>query len=179
MKKIITAFLVIAMSVLCFAGCNNDPLNNNTPTTTSPTEATEAEKKASSISQKSYDETFDGLVSYFNDCKNINTEDENQIKEMDASLIGAEKGNRYTTKYNNADVVIELYSYKTDDLNDTAKDTISSVKNNGEFQIMKLDPVKAYLSNNGKYLMVYNDKSIDKSNPDKTTDNYKRMETVI
>ncbi len=96
---------------------------------------------------------------------------------MDSALIGAEKGRKYATTYNGKNITVELYSYDTANLNDTAKSIIESVKNDGTFTILEFSPVKAYLSDNGKYLMVYSDASIDESKTD--DDNYTHREQVI
>ena len=94
---------------------------------------------------------------------------------MDASLIVAKEGRKYTKK----NIKIELYVYDTNNLNDTANQIIESVKNNGEFVILDLPAVKAYLSDNGKYLMIYSDDSIKKDNPNTEAANYKAREEVI
>ena len=75
--------------------------------------------------------------------------------------------------------LIELYEYDLNNLNDTAKSVINSVKKDGSFVILDLPAVTAYLSDNGKYMMIYTDNSIDKKNPDENSDSYKHREQVI
>ena len=105
--------------------------------------------------------------------------DESSVTVMDASLIGAKEGKKFVTAYGGKAITIELYEYDLKNLNDTAKTVIESVKNSGEFTILDLPSVKAYLSNNGRYIMVYTDASIDDATPDKESDNYKHREEVI
>lgn len=179
MKKLIAGIMAVMIMAVGFAGCNNDPLSkqNVEANKTQATEATNA-TEADNIADKVYDETVDGLAQLFVDKGYMNIEDNNSnVTEMDASLIGAKEGKRYKTKYNNAEVEIELYSFDTtnEDLKETAEQTIKSVKETGQFQIFKLDPVKAYLADNDKFLMIYT----DKSNPAEDSDNYKRMQEAI
>lgn len=177
MKKIIAALTAVLMMTIFFAGCN-DPLSKQNVaagTTSAATEVTE-NTNATVDSNKTYEDNLKGLEELFVD-KGYMTiaEDKSNVTEMDASLIGAKEGNRYKANYNNAEVLIELYAFDADNLEDAAKDVINSVKEKGQFQIMNLDPVNAYLSDNGKYLMVYT----DKSNPEKDSDNDKRKQEVI
>ena len=99
------------------------------------------------------------------------------VTEMDFSLVGAQAGKKFATTYNGKNITVELYSYDTANLNDTAKEIIASVKNDGTFTILDLNPVKAYLSDNGKYMMVYSEASIDENKTD--SDNYTHREQVI
>ena len=98
---------------------------------------------------------------------------------MDASAIGAKEGKKFAAKYAGSNIIIELYSYDTKKTNSTADEIVKSVKDNGTFSIYGLPDVTAYLSDNGNYLMIYTDTAIDKTNPDKNSDNYKRREQVI
>lgn len=170
MKKIIAVLSAVLMMSALFSGCNNDPLSKQNIAAVATTAPTEAETTAEETN-KEYTDTLQGLEQYFADKGYISVpEDRSGIQEMDASLISASQGYRYKTKVNNADVVIELYSYE-----DSNNDTVKSVKENGTFRILDLEPVKAYMSDNDKYLMVYT----DKSNPAEDSDNYKRMQEVI
>ena len=84
-----------------------------------------------------------------------------------------------------ADVVvsalaIELYEYDTKKLDDTAKEIVAQIKENNSFTIIEGHPVNgAYLSVNGRYLMIYNDKRIDKEKPDKNSNEYKARESAV
>lgn len=168
MKKLISALIAVLMLMSCFAGCA-DPMANPTASTTT-TEA-QAEETTEATEPKTYEDTYESLVEYFVDKGYIKIDENNaNVTKMDASLIGATEGNRYKTSYNDAEVLIELYYYENTD-----NDFIKSVKENGSFQIGKLDPVTAYISQDGKYLMIYT----DRSNPTDDSDNGKRKAEVI
>ena len=63
---------------------------------------------------------------------------------------------------------------------DTAKEIVKEVKDSNSFTIIEGYPVNAaYLSNNGKYLMIYNDTKIDKDNPKKDSNEYKARENAV
>ena len=63
---------------------------------------------------------------------------------------------------------------------DTAKEIVKEVKDSNSFTIIEGYPVNAaYLSNNGKYLMIYNDTKIDKNNPKKDSNEYKARENAV
>lgn len=72
---------------------------------------------------------------------------------------------------------IEIYEYNTDKKNATADEVIKSVKKDGVFKIYDLPEVKAILSDNGKYLMVYTDKSINEENTE--SDEYKLRDEIV
>ena len=86
-----------------------------------------------------------------------------------ASLDSADSdysGKRFTAK-KTGDTVIELYEFDLNKLNDTAKSVIDSVKNDGTFENAMGETVEdVYLSENGKFLMIYSDKSSDKKSED-------------
>lgn len=176
MRKLIAAVTAVMIMAVGFAGCNNDPLSvQNVQDTTASTEATNATEP---VKDKTYKETIDGIAELFVDKGYMEIAKDNaNVTEMDASLIGAKEGKRYTTKYNNAEVLIELYSFDMSDakLKETAEQTIKSVKETGKFRIFQLDPVTAYVSDSDKFLLIYT----DKSNPAEDSDNYKRMQEVI
>lgn len=170
MKKVIAAVAALLIISLSLVGCNNDPLNKtNETSSTSTTNSAVSENK-------DYDDSLEGLEQLFVDKGYITVNDDrSNVTVMDAALIGAKEGNRYTSNINGAEVVVELYAYDVDNLDNTGNEIIKSVTEKGEFQILDLDPVKAYLSDSGKYLLIYN----DKSNPAEGTENYTRMQTAI
>ena len=152
MKKILT-ILLCAVLISAFAvGCGvNDPLNSSDP------ENTEAQ-----IKDTDYPDTIEGIYQYMLALDLIS---ETDPVEMAADLIGAEKGNKYSYKLNGKNVVVELYSYNTDKLSDTAKEIIDSVKTTGKFQILGLDEVEAVMSDSGRYLLIYSDTAFNSKNP--------------
>ena len=90
------------------------------------------------------------------------------LKEVfdDVSGISDYSGKRFTAK-KTGDTVIELYEFDLNKLNDTAKSVIDSVKNDGTFENAMGETVEdVYLSENGKFLMIYSDKSSDKKSED-------------
>ncbi len=91
--------------------------------------------------------------------------------------IGAVEGVRYTFKYNESDVNLELYRYDTDKIEDKGKEVIASVKDKGSFFLADGDEeITAYLSADEKYLMIYQDSSQEKKNQTRTADVIKLFE---
>lgn len=184
MKRFIAVILCVGLIAAISTGCAyKDALSKDKTATTQATEATGSVATVDEIDAKNFSDNLQGLSEYFAKKEYITTKDgkidESTVTVMDASLIGAKEGKKYATSYGGKAVTIELYEYDVKNLNDTAKAVVESVKNSGEFTILDLPPVKAYLSNNGRYIMVYTDASIDDANPDKESDNYKHREEVI
>lgn len=187
MKRFIAAILCVGLIAAVSTGCAyKDALSKDNTATTQATEATGNAATVDEVEEKNFEDNLNGLSNYFAKKGYITTKDgkidESTVTVMDASLIGAKEGKKYATSYGGKAITIELYEYDVrnlNNLNDTAKTVIESVKNSGEFTILDLPPVKAYLSNNGRYIMVYTDASIDDANPDKESDNYKHREEVI
>lgn len=182
MKKFFAALLCAGLIVTAFAGCGyKDALDNQQSSQVSESEVQET--TVPKADEKDYDDSFDGLCNYFAKLGYIDTKDGeiDTSKEvtMDSSLVGSENGKKFKATYNGKQVTVELYSYDPNNLNDTAKGVIDSIKKDGTFSILELDPVTAYMSDNGKYMMIYTDSSIDKNNPDENSDNYKHREQVI
>lgn len=170
MKRIICTLTVALMVIMCFAGCQDAmSMDNKKPTATEAT--TENVEATPDTATKTYENSYKGLVEYFEDKAYITiAEKDSNVTKMDATLIGAKEGNRYRMSYNKAEILIELYYYENTD-----NDFVKSVKENGTFQIGELEPVTAYIADGGKYLMVYT----DRSNPAADSDNGKRQAEVI
>lgn len=187
MKRFIAAILCVGLIAAVSTGCAyKDALSKDNTATTQATEATGSVATEDEVDEKNFSDNLQGLSEYFAKKGYITTKDgkidESTVTVMDASLIGAKEGKKYATAYGGKAITIELYEYDVrnlNNLNDTAKAVIESVKNSGEFTILDLPPVNAYLSNNGRYIMIYTDSSIDDANPDKESDNYKHREEVI
>lgn len=184
MKRFIAAILCVGLIAAVSVGCGyKDALSKENKATTQATEATGSAATADEVDAKNFEDNLNGLSNYFAKKGYITTKDgkidESTVTVMDASLIGAKEGKKYAASYGGKAITIELYEYNVNNLNDTAKAVVDSVKTNGEFTILDLPSVKAYLSNNGRYIMVYTDDSIDNANPDKESDNYKHREEVI
>lgn len=161
MKKLLLTILATAMIATLFAGCGNDPLaNGNQTATTVATQASEGATEATTA-DKTYENTFDGLVSYMADKGYITNEDKVK-KEMNADIIGAEKGYLFTKNT----AMVELYAFPAE-LNDVAKSVIESVKTNGYYTLAETSlkaeddtKISAVLSDDEKYMMIYNDTAI-------------------
>lgn len=173
MKKIIAAILCAVM-MAAVSGCSfKDPIppqqSGSESASQEATAETKAEEEKKDDSTK-YDDTLDGLCKYMQKPANYEYKDKDSFLEMDADLIGAKEGRKFI----NGNVTVELYEFDKQD-----GEVYKSVKENGKFQILELPEVKATLSDNGKYMMVYTDKSLDKNNPDKNSDQYKTMQSAI
>lgn len=186
MKRFIAAILCVGLIAAVSTGCAYKDALSKESTTTQATEATGSAATADEPKASDFKDNLEGLTNYFAELGYLTMKDgkidESTVTVMDASLIGAKEGKKYATSYGGKAITIELYEYDVrnlNNLNDTAKAVIESVKNSGEFTILDLPPVKAYLSNNGRYIMIYTDSSIDDANPDKESDNYKHREEVI
>lgn len=170
MKKIILAAIALVMISAVLSGCSDGLAEKNnaaTEATASTEQATEAKKAAD------YEDTYAGLRDYMQDKGYIKIEDkESNVTKMQADLIGAAKGYRYTMNT----VKVELYAFNLKKVNKTRDEIISSVKRNGKFTLYSKD-VTAYLSDNGKYLMIYTDSAIGAD--DTTSDAYKTQQKAV
>lgn len=127
--------------------------------TSSGSEST-ASSQASKPNPDSYEDSLAGLQKYLTDNSMLSGD----ATEMQAEFIGAKKGVRYQMSFNGKNnLTIELYEYDTDNLSDTAKNVLDSVKQNGSFSIMN-QQVPAELSDSGKYLMIYKDTATGEQN---------------
>lgn len=97
--------------------------------------------------------------------------------KMEAQVIGAVTGYRFSTKVKDSTAVIELYEFDKDNLNTDAKNVISEVEKNGQFNMLDFQMVPAVLSKNGKYLMIYRDDKAAGDNPEQ--ENKERKDAVM
>ena len=183
MKRFIAAILCVGLIAAVLTGCAYKDALSKENKATQATEATGSSATADEPKPADFKDNLEGLISYFTELEYLAMKDgkldESSVTVMDASLIGAKEGKKFITAYGGKAITIELYEYDLKNLNDTAKTVIESVKNSGEFTILDLPSVKAYLSDDEKYLLIYTDSSIDDANPDKESDNYKHREEVI
>jgi len=158
MKKLLLTILATAMVATLLVGCS-DPLaqGNQTPATVA-TQPTEGEAE---VADKTYDDNLDGLVNYMADKGYFKNEDKTK-REMNADIIGAEKGYLFT----NNTAMVELYAFPAE-LNDVAKNVIESVKTNGYYTLAETSlkaegdaKISAVLTEDEKYMMIYNDTEI-------------------
>lgn len=171
MKKVLAALAALLIMTVCLAGCNNDPLSS------SGGSSSDADSNSIvSKDNKNYENNIDGLEEFLNDHGYINiSDDRSNVTETDASQLGAVAGRRYESTINNAVIFVEIYEYDVNSSNETAQKVKSSVTTSGQFQILDLEPTKAYLNGSGKFLMTYN----DTTNPEEGTENYARMTNTI
>ena len=81
--------------------------------------------------------------------------------EMNGALIGAnELGHRYVS----GTITAEFYEYDLENLNETAETVRASVEANGTFEIVGQTVSNVYLSDSGKYLMIYTNANTDETN---------------
>lgn len=173
MKRVIAALLCAGLIMVFGSGCFGMPQANPEDVATGD--------EASSLNANDYKNDLEGLSNYFAAYGYVNPKDKTKCVEMDASLIGAKAGKKFTAvKIDDKEVkniTIELYEFDTEKLPATADEIISSVKSKGTFTILDLPDVKATISDNGKFLMIYNDKGLDESKTE--SDNYKWREEVL
>lgn len=98
--------------------------------------------------------------------------------KTNAELIGAKTGYRFDgVSVNGSKFSLEIYEY-ADTESDTAKKVIDSVKANNSFELFGKTVPYCYMSDNGKYLLIYPDaKSVSDKADD--NDNVKRKEEVM
>lgn len=98
--------------------------------------------------------------------------------KTDASLIGAKSGYRFdNVAYNGSKFSLEIYEYE--DINtDIAKNVISSVKENGSFDLFGRTVSYCHMSDNDKYLLIYPDSKSTSGKGD-DSESAKRLEEVL
>ena len=170
MKRIIALLLCVGMFAAVAAGCGG---NTKQETATGD--------EAVSKNASDYKDNFEGLCTYLSAFGYINPLEDNKgitYTVMNAEIIGAKQGRRFTAK-KTKDTTIEIYEYDLAKLNDTAKTVINSVKNDGTFLNLVDETVDdVYMSNNGKYMMIYNDTTITNDTKEEE-DNYKMRAEIV
>ena len=169
MKKIIAALLAAVVITISASGCMGGM-------GAKPAVATGDEAKSQNAAD--YPDTYEGLCNYLASFGYINPLKDNAdvtYVVMDYALVGATHGRRYTEQTKKK-ATIEIYDY-SEARSATADEILAGIKDKGTFTVLGLPEVKAILSNNGKYMMVYNDKSIDENN--KEQEEYKLREEIV
>ena len=168
MKKIILSVISVVAAAVLLCGCSR---GNGLPGV-----KTEDAPKAASVKQSDYNNDLEGLEKYLNALGYI-PDDCKPVEMTLCSVIGAKDGDRYIFNVNGTNVAIELYEYDTDDLNEDAQRVLDEIKETGKFHVFKdksIDGDNTYpaiISDNGKYMMIYND-------PSKETQNITQKNTV-
>lgn len=174
MKRVLIAAIAVLMIALTFVSCY-DPYAGIKDKSKKPTAATQSstkkkeETKKKKVSDKKYEDNLNGLRDFMKDSGYIKVED-NNVTKMQADLIGAKKGNKYV----DGDTRVELYEFDLKKDNKKRDETVESVKNDGSFTVYS-EKIPAYLSDSGKYLMVYTNPTAD----DKNSDAYKTKQNAV
>lgn len=125
--------------------------------------------EAKSQNMADYEDTFTGLCNYLSAWGYINPLEDNKgltFTVMKSDIIGAKQGRRFTLKHTeNKTATAEIYEYDIEGLkaspDEAATTVLDSVKKNGTFTNLIGEEVKnVYMSDNGKYMLIYNDDSI-------------------
>lgn len=172
MKKILAALLLAAMMAVFATGCMGANTANDKATA----------DEAKSRNAADYKSNLEGICNYFASFGYINPQAPSTFTSMDAALIGAKEGKRFVGYKNDQSdytyLTLEIYEYNTGKANATADEIVKSVKADNSFEILGLDPVQnVYLSNGGKFLLIYKDSKLDESKTD--DEHYKLRETIL
>ena len=151
--RLLAALLAAVLFTVGLTACGQgDVSTSSTASSQGQTESgtSSASSAVERIEEKDVEDTLEGLTKYM-----ANNYSLGEASETRGDMIGAQKkGYRYITQT----VQVEFYAFDLDTLNDEAKKVIESVKKDGTFQIMDQTVENAYLSDSGKYLMIYTDR---------------------
>ncbi len=175
MKRMIAAVCATFMIAAALTGCYDPASDPNMKLQNGTTASTQASTAAATEAPKPADFKNDlsGLRDYLKAMGYVAIEqDDKNVTKMNSKLIGAKDGYKYAM----GDVTIEIYEFDLSGDNKTRDDTIASVKAKGSFTLYEKE-VKAYLSDNGKYLMIYTNAKIDENN--KQSNEYKARESAL
>lgn len=117
-----------------------------------------------------YEDSIQGLCKYFEDSKLTAGEK----VQMSYDVIGAANGYKYAYSYNDSNVQLELYEFPTEDISETAQAVIDSIRADGSFEMLD-STVPAYLSDDGRFMMIYADA---KAESDETSKAHKERVTA-
>ena len=143
LKRTMIFCLTVALIVV-FSGCGVQLEN------LSSGEEDSSEVSVVEVTDADYEDTLEGLCDYFLAAGYVSGE---KI-DMQAQIIGASAGVKYTFAVNKVNVSVELYAFDLDALDAVGKETLESVKESGKFTVLGTE-VNAVLSDNGKYLLIY------------------------
>lgn len=155
-SRLAAAFLAAALCMVGLTACGQgDVSTSSTASSASSQGQTESGQGSESsaverIEEKDVEDTLEGLTKYM-----ANNYALGEPSETRGDMIGAQKkGYRYATQT----VLAEFYEFDLNNLNEDAQRVIDSVKKNGTFVIMDLTVENVYLSDSGKYMMIYTDR---------------------
>ena len=143
-------------------GTTSDAILSSVPGEESQTgEESQAPAKDPEEIEAEVDDNLTGLCSFLAQTGGVGGDP----VDMAADFIGAVAGVQYRFSYEGSDnVTVELYEYDLDNLNDEAQAVLDSVKANGTFTVIGQEVTDAYLSDSGKYLMIYKDTQTNEQN---------------
>ena len=154
MKKHIRKLVIIAIAVITLisvGGCGIKP-------------ATIPEENKVKVSEIENTKSGIGAI-----CKALKDKEyvSDDCVQTNAALIGANEGYRFdSVKFNSSVFSLEIYEF-SDTSSDTAKKCIDEVKKNNSFTLFGKTVEYCYMSDNGKYLLIYPD---PKTKSDKADD---------
>lgn len=137
-KKIALGIMLITV-ILSLTGCM-------APAATASELVRDTEK--SEPVSSGYEKNLDGMISYLKDTQLIIGEG----TDMSFDFIGAKAGKKFVYSYSGVNITCEIYEFDTANLNQTAKDIVSSVKEKGTFTSLDKE-IKAQLSKNEQFMM--------------------------
>jgi hypothetical protein len=146
MKKRTGLWLAAICLAIIFSGCGVQ-LDNVSSGSEDSSSQTESQME---VIPENYEDTLEGLCSYMTDAGYISGDK----TDMEAQIIGASAGVKYSFSLEGENVNVEIYSFDLDQLNETGKATIESVKNDGTFLVLETK-VSGILSDSGKYMMIF------------------------
>ncbi len=157
MKKIVLACLSLVL-VFALTGCMPSNTTNATAKvdlvlpTKAGAESGQEELDIPQVTDADYEDTIEGLCQYLEAGYAVADEK----VQMSYDVIDAVDGYRYLFRYNKTGVQVEVYAYDLQNLTDAAKQNLAKLKETGKLQIVERE-VDAVLSDNGKYVMLYQD----------------------
>ena len=149
---------------ICDGLCKQQ-LFKSTAVATLETSSTASEGETAESTDKDpagYDDDIQGLCKYLEDCKAAAGEK----VQMSYDVIGAENGYKYVYRYADSAVQLEVYEFPAE-LSETAKALLDAVRADGTFKVLD-NTVPGYLSNDGRFLLIYTDAKSEKEDANKT-----------
>ncbi len=162
MKKGLLVLLIIVLALsmtACMPGMSTGGVAATELILPTEAEVSEGETKPTELEvmdPAKYTADLKGLEGYLKDSYIIAGEP----LEMSEEAIGAKAGDKFVVNYQKEQTQIELYEFDLNNLNERAQNALNSVKAYGKFAMLD-QVITAYLSDSGKYLMIY---SVNESN---------------
>ncbi len=170
MRKIIALAAAALLTAGFMTGCGVQAVGDGqSATIVSSSSAAEnsadensSQTQAEQVTEDSVEDSLEGLKEYFT-AKGYIPADATQ-SNLQANIIGAKEGSRYTFQYEGANVQMELYEFDLDNLDENAQKTIDEANTSGTMTVIGITATgTAVMSDSGKYLMFYNDPNTDEA----------------